>query len=231
MFLDGICLKASHLLKWVAMLCFLFQHVRLSLFKSRYFLSQAKDNICRGSDSPNVACRKFVSRNDCRLVVCFLSKIWSQSDWLLKRAVGRYSGLSSSKGEENCRKRGEEDFHLGLKERLGLGVEVVLTCRTHKRGFFFSHTNAACSWRPGVFGQENIVGKMLLIKYLCSSALIWFPWHHFTFCKFCSKQKPKLNSRIIPQEYLWLLPTPSPLWIPHFVGGWYEEGIILVAAL
>ena len=39
------------------------------------FMSQAKDNFCRGSDSPNVACRKFVSRNDCRLVVCFLSKI------------------------------------------------------------------------------------------------------------------------------------------------------------
>ena len=158
-FLDEICLVASHLLKLVAMLCFLFQHVRLSLFKSRYFLSQAKDKFCRGLDSPNVACRKFVSCNDCRLVVCFLSKIWSQSDWLLKRAVGRYSGLSSSKGEENCRKRGEEDFHLGLKERLGLGVEVVLTCRTHKRGFFSVTPTQRVLGGREFFGRKILWGK------------------------------------------------------------------------
>ena len=158
-FLDRICLRASHLLELVAMLCFLFQHVRLWSFKSCFFMSQAKDNFCRGSDSPNVAGSKFVSRNDCRLIVCFLSKIWSQSDWLLKRAVGRYSGLSSSKGGENCRKRGEEDFHLGLKERLGLGVEVVLTCRTHKRGFFSVTPTQRVLGGREFFGRKILWGK------------------------------------------------------------------------
>ena len=41
-FLDRICLRASHLLELVAMLCFLFQHVRLWSFKSCFLCHKPK---------------------------------------------------------------------------------------------------------------------------------------------------------------------------------------------
>ena len=158
-FLDEICLMASHLLKLVAMLCFLFQHVRLSLFKSRYFLSQAKDNCCRGSDSPNVASRKFVSRSD------WLCVSYQRFD---HKVIDFWKGLwgdivvcPHQKEKKTAGKREEEDFHLGLKERLGLGVEVVLTCRTHKRGFF------SVAPTPRVLGGREFFGRKILWGKCC----------------------------------------------------------------